>query len=69
MMTGGEVPVVLQTTAMAPGGWVETAIEKDYEPCAEVRIAEDHRLFRIWAHRSLEPFEKRAVTVQPDEKG
>lgn len=66
MMASGEVPVVLQTTAMARGGWVETAIEKDYEPCAEVWIAEDHRRFRIWAHRSLEPFEKRAVTVQPD---
>ncbi len=66
MMASGEVPVVLQTTAMARGGWVETAIEKDYEPCAEVWIAEEHVRFRIWAHRSLEPFEKRAVTVQPD---
>ncbi|MEU4454324.1 hypothetical protein AB0F44_23540 [Nocardioides sp. NPDC023903] len=66
MMASGEVPVVLQTTAMARGGWVETAIEKDYEPCAEVLIAEEHKRFRIWAHRSLEPFEKRAVTVQPD---
>ncbi|MET8521923.1 hypothetical protein [Nocardioides sp. NPDC004968] len=66
MMAGGEVPVVLQTTAMARGGWVETAIEKDYEPCAEVWIADEHQRFRIWAHRSLEPFEKRAVTVQPD---
>lgn len=66
MMASGEVPVVLQTTAMARGGWVETAIEKDYEPCAEVWIAEEHMRFRIWAHRSLEPFEKRAVTVQPD---
>ncbi|MEU6135272.1 hypothetical protein [Nocardioides sp. NPDC047086] len=66
MMAGGEVPVVLQTTAMARGGWVETAIEKDYEPCAEVWIAEEHRRFRIWAHRSLEPFERRAVTVRPD---
>ena len=66
MMASGEVPAVLQTTAMARGGWVETAIEKDYEPCAEVLIAEDHRRFRIWAHRSLEPFEKRAVTVQPN---
>lgn len=66
MMAGGEVPVVLQTTAMARGGWVETAIEKDYEPCAEIWIAKDHRRFRLWAHRSLEPFEKRAVTVRPD---
>ncbi|MEU0268462.1 hypothetical protein [Nocardioides sp. NPDC006303] len=66
MMANGEVPVVLQTTAMARGGWVETAIESDYEPCAEVWIAEEHKRFRIWAHRSLEPFEKRAVTVQPD---
>lgn len=67
MMADGEVPVVLQTTAMAGGGWVEAAIEKDYEPCAEVWIAEEHRRFRIWAHRSLEPFEKRAVTVHPDD--
>ena len=66
LMASGEVPVVLQTTAMARGGWVETAIERDYEPCAEVWIAEEHKRFRIWAHRSLEPFEKRDVTVQPD---
>lgn len=66
MMASGEIPVVLQTTAIARGGWVKTAIEKDYEPCAEIWIAEDHRRFRIWAHRSLAPFEKRAVTVQPD---
>lgn len=66
MMGSGEVPVVLQVTALARGGWVEAAIEKDYESCAEVWIAEEDRRFRIWAHRSLEPFEKRTVTVEPD---
>ncbi|SDK84741.1 hypothetical protein SAMN05428985_106349 [Nocardioides sp. YR527] len=66
MMESGEVPAVLQMTAMTPGGWVEAAIEKGYEPCAEVWIAKDRQRIRIWAHRSLAPFEKRSVTVEPD---
>ncbi|MFB9550675.1 hypothetical protein [Nocardioides luteus] len=66
MMEGGEVPVVLQMAAMAEGGWVETALKRSYAPCAEVWVAKEHRRFRIWVHRSLEPFEKRAVTIRPD---